>query len=350
MPNKLIRYEYITEDAYDEYISEWELSKDRIVPFAARRAQQSFDDVMKRWIYDESDEVYNTGFVPSTLYFMIDEKGRILGAIHLRHVLNERLRLNGGHIGYGVRASERKKGYASEMLALLLAELKGKYEKVMVTCDDVNINSAKTIEKNGGILEDKVVFEGELTRRYWIQLEDQKMRLETERTIMRKFELSDLEDFYAYCINPEVGPNAGWKPHESKEESLKYLKMMMEGDEVLAIVDKASEKVIGSIGMHEDTMRNTPDVKMIGYVLAKEFWGKGLMTEAVREVMRHGFEEEKLKLISVQHFANNDKSRRVIEKIGFKSEGTIRYARKLYDDSIEDLVCYSMTREEWKQL
>ncbi len=172
MPNKLLRYEFVKEETYIEYVSEWEFSKDRIVPFAARRENQSFDQVMKRWQYDETDEVIKTGFVPSTLYFMVDETGRILGAIHLRHVINERLRLNGGHIGYGVRASERKKGYATEMLSLLLTELKGKYDKVMITCDDVNIASAKTIEKNGGILEDKVVFEGELTRRYWIHLED----------------------------------------------------------------------------------------------------------------------------------------------------------------------------------
>jgi len=176
------------------------------------------------------------------------------------------------------------------------------------------------------------------------------MRLETERLILRKFVRPDLDAFYAYCQHPEVGPNAGWKPHESIEESLKYLEMMMEGNEVLAIVDKISNKVIGSVGMHEDTMRNTKGVKMVGYVLAKEFWGKGMMTEAVKEVMRHAFEVEHLELISVQHFANNAKSKRVIEKLGFKSEGTIRYARKIFDDSIEDLVCYSLTRREWEQL
>ncbi len=176
------------------------------------------------------------------------------------------------------------------------------------------------------------------------------MIIDTTRLLLRKFKLSDLESFYDYCQNPDVGPSAGWKPHTSTEESLKILQMMMEGDEVLAIVDKASDKVIGSVGMHADSMRNTPDVKMIGYVLAKEFWGRGLMTEAVKAVMRHAFETDKLELISVNHFASNDKSKRVIEKIGFKYEGTIRYARKVYDDRIEDLVCYSMTREEWDQL
>lgn len=176
------------------------------------------------------------------------------------------------------------------------------------------------------------------------------MIIETTRLLLRKFILSDLDAFYDYCQSPDVGPSAGWKPHESKEESLKILQMMIEGDEVLAIVDKASDKVIGSVGMHDDSMRNTPCVKMIGYVLAKESWGKGLMTEAVKAVMRHAFEVDKLELISVNHFANNEKSKRVIEKVGFKYEGTIRYARKVYDDGIEDLVCYSMTKVEWDQL
>lgn len=97
---------------------------------------------------------------------------RILGAIHVRHHINHpKLKVVGGHIGYGIRPSERRKGYAKEMLRLALSEARTiGLNKVLLTCDENNIGSYKTIEANGGILESSIVVEGKNKRRYWISL------------------------------------------------------------------------------------------------------------------------------------------------------------------------------------
>jgi predicted acetyltransferase len=177
MTYRLVRYDEINESEYEDYISEWERINEHVVPWSSKRKGKSFHELMIQWQEDETDIAYANGFVPSTLYFLIDDNNRIIGAIHFRHVLNQRLMDNGGNIGYGIRASERKKGFAALMLNLLLEKIDdGELEKVMVTCDEDNVASAKTIEKCGGLLQDKVMFEDVWTRRYWINLKRGKRR------------------------------------------------------------------------------------------------------------------------------------------------------------------------------
>lgn len=86
---------------------------------------------------------------------------------------------------------------------------------------------------------------------------------------------------------------------------------------------------------------------MIGYALREESWGKGYMTEVVRRIIQFGFESLCLDLISVGHFEFNDRSRRVIEKCGFRYEGTLRRASSIFDGSVHDALVYSMLREEY---
>ncbi|SFC42197.1 GNAT family N-acetyltransferase [Clostridium uliginosum] len=171
--------------------------------------------------------------------------------------------------------------------------------------------------------------------------------LETERLILRPWTIDDLEDFYEYAKNPNIGPNAGWEPHSNKEDSKKILELFIEKDETWAIVYKENDKVIGSIGLHTDEKRNGINSNMLGYVLSEEYWGKGIMTEAVKCVIKYAFEEIKLDILSVCHYTFNNRSKRVIEKCGFKYEGTIRCAKKLYDTRIVDEVCYSILKEEY---
>jgi len=109
--------------------------------------------------------------VPATQYFGV-YNNRIIGTINIRHYLNDSLLLHGGHIGYGVRPSERRKGYATKMLALALDECrKLGIDRVLITCDKNNIGSARTIQKSGGILENEIMQDdGGILQRYWIDI------------------------------------------------------------------------------------------------------------------------------------------------------------------------------------
>ncbi|HBN85146.1 MAG TPA: GNAT family N-acetyltransferase [Clostridiales bacterium] len=173
--------------------------------------------------------------------------------------------------------------------------------------------------------------------------------LETDRLIIRKFRYEDLDNLYEYARNPKVGPNAGWCPHESREDSSDILRIFIEKDDVWAITDKSTGKVIGSIGLHIDNKRNNDKARMLGYVLAEPYWGKGLMTEAAKAVIKYAFETMELDLLSVYHYPYNQRSKRVIEKCGFLYEGTLRNASVIYNGDVNDDVCYSLTeREYWK--
>lgn len=173
--------------------------------------------------------------------------------------------------------------------------------------------------------------------------------LESERLILRGFTELDTDDLYRYATDPDVGPRAGWKPHTSRAESLAIVRMFVSDDNVWAIERKSDHRVIGSLGLHGDKLRNLPQVKTFGYVLAQDCWGHGYMTEAVKRAMEYAFTEAGMRLMSISHYTFNDRSRRVIEKCGFVYEGTIRRAFLRYDGEVFDEAIYSITKEEWKE-
>ena len=175
------------------------------------------------------------------------------------------------------------------------------------------------------------------------------MVLETERLYIRRFEEKDLPDFYAYASNPHVGPSAGWKPHESMEESEEILKEFIKSADIFAMEHKKDGKVIGSLGLHEDRKRDFRGSRMIGYAMGKDYWGQGLMTEAVNALLEYAFKELDMKIISAYHYPFNQRSKRVILKAGFTLEGTLKMASSLYDGQVVDDVCYALTREEFEK-
>ena len=171
--------------------------------------------------------------------------------------------------------------------------------------------------------------------------------LYTPRLILRQFNKADANDFFEYAQNPNIGPNAGWKPHESKEESRMVLERFITGQDEYAIVYKENGKVIGSLGFYADKVRSIIGAYNIGYVLHEAYWGRGLMPEAVHAVLEFLFVDYVANVVSVAHFPQNMRSRRVIEKCGFVYEGTLRHVRRLYNGQMMDCMTYSMLKEEY---
>ncbi len=172
--------------------------------------------------------------------------------------------------------------------------------------------------------------------------------LQTARLVLRPFTPGDAADLYAYAQDPQVGPMAGWLPHTSLEESRGVVAYFMRSGDVWAVVEKASGRVIGSIGLHTDRKRDVENTRMLGYALGARHWGRGYATEAARAALRFAFEELGCQLVSVYHYPHNARSRRVIQKLGFVAEGTLRRASALPGGQATDDVCYSMTREEYR--
>ena len=175
--------------------------------------------------------------------------------------------------------------------------------------------------------------------------------LKTERLLLRRWEDSDAENLYEYAKDPDVGPIAGWPPHQSVDESRDVIRNVFQGKEAYAICLKTDEKAIGAIELklngHTD-MTDRDDECELGYWLGKPFWGQGIMPEAVKEILRHAFEEIGMTKVWVGYYEGNSKSKRVQEKAGFryqwKSEGVdvpLMHEKRTGHVS-------SMTKDQWQ--
>jgi len=135
--------------------------------------QKSYGAFLRQRKRFSSEKTVPKGYVPDTYYFlMYGTKNKILGRVSIRHRLNDNLLQRGGHIGYAVAPSERRKGYATEQLRLALEKCREMgIGPVLITCHKENIASASVIQKNGGILEDeRESVEGKVLQRYWIEV------------------------------------------------------------------------------------------------------------------------------------------------------------------------------------
>ena len=165
--------------------------------------------------------------------------------------------------------------------------------------------------------------------------------LHTPRLTLRPWRLDDLDDFYEYARVDGVGQMAGWLPHEDISVTREILGYFIEGKKTFVL--EYQGKVIGSLGIEMYKEEEFPELadlrgRSIGYTLSKDYWGRGLMPEAVKEVLRYLFEEEKLDFLVVSHYVWNGQSRRVIQKCGFRYLKTIELATRY--DTVEDTLVY----------
>lgn len=148
--------------------------------------------------------------------------------------------------------------------------------------------------------------------------------IETERLLLRAFQKTDLDDFFEYASVEGVGEMAGWRHHKNKEESRSILKMFMEEDQTFAICLKETGKVIGSLGVKEygleEKLTEFSDYqgREIGYVLSRDYWGRGIMPEALQAVIDVLFLEWDFDFLLCGYYDFNAQSKRVQQKCGFK--------------------------------
>lgn len=175
-----------------------------------------------------------------------------------------------------------------------------------------------------------------------------KSLMETERLILRRWNSNDFADFCEIFMDPDVTLNSGMNPIETKEVAKTTFTRLSKDKDAFAIVLKDENKAIGQIKFQEDFRRYKINSISIGYELAKAFWGKGYMPEALRAMVKYAFDILEVEIIGIAHFSINARSRRVIEKAGFHHEGTMRKAFRRFDGVELDDEMYSITREEYE--
>ena len=173
--------------------------------------------------------------------------------------------------------------------------------------------------------------------------------LETERLILRPFTLDDAEGLYAYASHPEVGPPAGWAPHKDPAESRRVIETIFLPADTLAVVRRADGRLIGSagfVGKHRTELGEPSEE--VGYSLARDCWGQGLIPEAVEAILRHAFGELGYAAIWAAYYDGNRKSKRVMQKCGM----TYRLSRT---EAVEQLGetrlahYFAITKREWER-
>ncbi len=147
-----------------------------------------------------------------------------------------------------------------------------------------------------------------------------------------------------------MGPIAGWPVHTSVEDSWEVIRSVLSVPESYAVVLKEAGRPVGSIGLMVGGASNIgiPDTEgEIGYWIGVPHWGQGLIPEATREIMRHGFEDLGLERMWCGYFDGNDKSRRVQEKCGFRYHHTAENVPCQIDGLRRTEYVTCITRDEW---
>jgi len=175
------------------------------------------------------------------------------------------------------------------------------------------------------------------------------MRLLGRRIIIRDLHHNDLEDYFEYTSDPNVGPDAGWKPVPSIDVCKKILTGNILAKEMYAIELIDEKKLIGTISIYNECIRKYKGARQIGFSLNSKYWNNGYMTEALNLIIDYLFNNTACQVIEIGHHSDNFRSKRVIEKCHFNYDGRLCKYKKLYDDRLIDADFYSLTREDYER-
>ena len=173
--------------------------------------------------------------------------------------------------------------------------------------------------------------------------------LKTRRLLLAPWREEDAETLYALASDPEIGPMSGWEPHGSVEESREIIRDVFSAPEVCAILSRESGALLGAVGFQPSSEifpeLSATEQREMGYWLGRPYWGHGVMTEATTELLRFGFETLGLEAVWCSHYDWNSRSRRVIEKCGFRYQFTKETTNVI--GMTNKTVFYALKKEEW---
>lgn len=268
-----------------EMMEEWLSVEQKFSPYAIRKNDyRDFD------YYLEHLEVKKAvdNLVPDSTYFCLDtDRDIFVGAVNIRHFLGPNNCHTGGHIGDGIRPSERRKGYATAMIGLALEKCRELgMNKVLMTCDKDNIGSAKSIINNGGVFEREIIEDGEVEQRYWITLNEEIV--ETERLVLKRRMPSDAKEAFEAWGQDERNLTymIGGVIPSLEEQLMKFDNADPNSKTRYIMIARSKEDnhAVGLIALNGETKREGYE---ISWLVRFEDHNKGYCTEMAKAMMRY---------------------------------------------------------------
>ena len=286
----------------------------------------------------EIREETEDGKVPDSVFFCLDtDRNIFVGAVDIRHYLKGALCFTGGHIGDGIRPSERRKGYGTKMVGLALEECrKMGLNKILMVCDSDNTASEKTIIANGGVFEMNIEEDGKVSKRYWITLHDEIV--ETERLVLRRLMAADYKAMAAWDMDERVHKYLMSNVCRTPKDPLCWLpkKDPNSNINILMIAEEKSDgHAVGIYALNHDVER---DVWTVSYTNRYDDWGNGYTTEGMRGLMDHAIKVYGAHSFEGECAKENPGSARVMEKLGMAYDHDSTYTKNDGSRSFESVV------------